>query len=194
MTEDNQIIVFDDFLSRNSTLNLKKKLLGLSFPWYYAPSSTYKNDSEWSDDPAFMFHIFRNENLVNSDHYYLILEKFNKLFELVGREASLVRANLVLKKFMTGEVNWHKDREDEHFVALFYVTDSSACTLVKMRENNELRNGKIESKSGRLALIPGEIYHSHQFPVDEDRVVINFIFEGKFPNKLRKIGNDSDRS
>ena len=156
--------IYKNFLDKKQHSKINNILLGLDFPWFYAPHQTSKRDS------SFMFHCFFRDKKINSKFFYLIkpiLEKLN-INKIIN-----IRSNLCLKRPMKN--NWHSDFDclkstPKSRVAIYYVNTNNGYTKFK--------DLKIKSEKNKIAIFHGDIKHKAIFQTNTDtRIVINFNYE-----------------
>ncbi len=156
--------IYKNFLDKKQHSKINNILLGLDFPWFYAPYQTSKRDS------SFMFHCFFRNNKINSKYYFLIkpiLKKLN-INKIIN-----IRSNLCLKRPMKN--NWHSDFDllkpsPKNRVAIYYVNTNNGYTKFK--------NFKIKSEKNKIAIFNGDVKHKAVFQTNTDtRIVINFNYE-----------------
>ena len=126
----------DNFLKKNQYDSMKNIITNDSFSWFIQHGIRYEGDKG-----LFFSHTFYNENGINSDFYEKIVIPFIEKLKI----KKLFRAKLNLytktnKKIIHG---FHKDREDNHMVVLFYFNENNGHTV--------FRDKKV--KAGRLNLV-----------------------------------------
>ena len=188
--------IIDNFLEKEDFNHLEKTLFSKDmdnpnkFVWNYHEGivrdpemgPTGYEEHDWmynrplySSDCLFhgnrVFHspqIWANSNngLRYDRHYPIvkpIIDKLSikKLFD--------VRANLLVptKEHIYHES--HVDRDEEHKVALFYVTDNNGWTVLK-------DTAKVECVKNRMLLFDGSIEHHSVSSTDELRCVVNMNY------------------
>lgn len=85
--------------------------------------------------------------------------------------------------------NIHVDRNDDHWVCLYYVNNSDGDTvLFKQRVNEEIKSiddykegnfeplKRVTPKKGRAVVFKGNRYHSSTAPTEGVRCILNFDF------------------
>jgi hypothetical protein len=88
----------------------------------------------------------------------------------------------------------HVNLDHEHIVALYYITDSDADTVLfdqtmythpigaEINEDNFKEYCRVTPKKGRMLFFDGSRYHSSTSPSDHIRVAVSFDFIGRLPN------------
>ena len=175
--EQDKLIILDGIVENEVATHLQNVLLGDSFPWYYAPSSTH--NAEAGDKP-WLYHVFWYDGVrSNSTYADLIRSCFDPLFNLVGSSPAQVRTSMELRQ-VKGNTFWHVDREHEHFSIVYYVKDADGDTLF----GDEQNPFRVSPKMGRCVLFSGGILHCNELPVKSDRCIINMIFDKPFPEHV----------
>jgi hypothetical protein len=155
--------IIDNFLQKDVLINFKNLLMSSTVPWYWKENMT-KNDS------FFFNHCFYNYNSPKSNLFeefitpMLIKLKCNALIE--------VRANLMLKKNICYNSNFHIDKNFNCKTAIFYVNTNNGYTLL-----DKDKKIKIECIENRMLIFDSKILHAAFSQTDEERrIVINFNY------------------
>lgn len=172
MTNDNEVVVIDDFLDSEYFNQIRDQLLKPTTPWYM---HTIDNNFNLPYNIV-MKHIVYADMAPASDFHQMFVPIYEKLniFSLIR-----VKANLQYPTSEVFETFWHQDihpgfpREGLR-LAILYLNDNDGYT--------KLENGQIiQAKANRMAIIPGHMQHTGSTHTgSEFRAVINFNYiEGR---------------
>jgi len=98
----------------------------------------------------------------------------------------------------------HYDRITEHIAVVYYINDSTGDTHIynnKFGNNAETYRGnfnkvdlnsyelltKVSPKKGRCLVFDGRFAHHANYPISEDRFIINFNFAAKVKNEFKSL-------
>jgi hypothetical protein len=166
------ITVIDNFLPEIIYQELYGMVTSINFSWNCVPTNSKEN-----------YFSFEKQVDGNED------SKFTELSEIVAMYVaekinhptnldSLMRIRYALiHREKTKKINAaHKDNENPHIAALFYINDSDGDTYF-YKEDAKTVIKQISPKANRLAIFDGNLYHSSSTPVDNQlRYAINFNF------------------
>jgi hypothetical protein len=153
-----------------------KYVTDIKFPWHYIDDATFEisNDPQTST-PSFVNLIYHNNNETNPhlDFFKPLLEA---MLEKTGYTLSTllrIRAGFLLNtKYVFPSMPYkynspHRDFEQEHFTAVYYVNKSDGDTVIfKEIESAEKYNVLHRStpEQGKLVMFNGWHYHSSTCP------------------------------
>jgi len=155
--------IIDNFLQKDVLINFKNLLMSDTISWYWKENMT-ENDS------FFFNHCFYNYNSPKS----ALFEEFitPMLIKLKCNAPVEVRANLMLKKNICYNSNFHVDRSFNCKTAIFYVNTNNGYTIL-----DKDKKIKIESIENRMLVFDSKILHAGFSQTDtERRIVINFNY------------------
>jgi len=155
--------VIDNFLQKDIFENLKLFLMSDEVGWYWKEHMT-KNDN------FFFNHCFYNNDKPRSH----VFEKFiiPLLIKLECKALIEARANLMLKKNICYQSNFHIDRKFNCKTAIFYINTNNGYTLLD--KNKKI---KIKCVENRMLIFNSKILHAAFSQTDvERRIVINFNY------------------
>jgi|TARA_R100001463_G_scaffold126488_1_gene184244 hypothetical protein len=153
----------DNFFKKNQYNSMKNIVTDDRFSWFIQHGICHEGDKG-----VFFSHTFYNENGINSNFYEKIVIPFIEKLKI----KRLFRAKLNLytktnKKIIHG---FHKDREDNHMVVLFYFNENNGHTV--------FRNKKVKSEDNRAVMFNGSLEHSSTSCSDQDyRITLNLNYE-----------------
>jgi len=170
--------IIDNFLSQKDFLNIVSIFFPQdlnnpnNFTWNYQKGivrdpekgPTGYEEYDWMYNRS----LYSSDNGLKFDKHYLIVKpiidklKVKKLFD--------VRANLLVPTKEHIYHEFHTDRNVQHTVALFYVTDCNGFTILK-------DTAKVECTQNRMLLFDGSIEHHSVTSTDHPRCVININYE-----------------
>jgi hypothetical protein len=152
--------VIDNAISDSDFQNLKDKIMGSNFPWYYADTVAYEEEK---GDDFYFLHTFYDQCEPKSNYYNLIIPV---LVKIQAKAIIRAKANAYpnINKFV--KHNQHQDYKFSHKGAIFYVNSNNGYTML---ENGE----KIESKENRLLLFNSSKLHNSTNCTDK-KMRINF--------------------
>ena len=161
--------IVDNFLDENYFNELKKVILGDSFPWYYNDVITNAKDSQ---DKLYFTHSFYND--LDSPHdpgvgsrYFYILKPF--LNHIKCKSIIRIKANLHLNKNKKQIHQSHVDYSFSHKGCLLYLNDNNGFTYFEKES--------VEPKANRVVFFNPSKKHSSSLCTDKKRRVnINFNY------------------
>lgn len=191
------IKVIDNFISIDYQEEIKKILLGNSFPWYFSDDITFGKNLVDSNDlgeahPAHAHLFCRNRNITSS-YFDLVKPIANSAISNLNLDChDIVQCRSFLQyplsnRFIKQHTDkLHIDLPYDHVVVLYYVIDADGETVIsdKIREGNvEEYHHRLEDhpilervtpKQGRAIVFDGKYYHAAFQPQSSMRCVINF--------------------
>lgn len=182
------IIVLDDFISKQYQDELEQNLLGDSrIPWFMQDDVTMG----FKDLPYNNFglsHVLKNDHGIASNLYHftmpLVYEAFSRINYRVDN-IILARSFVQLPSTNTNP-NWpHVDLNIPHAVCLYYVNDSQGETILyketleDIPRDNAIQHSfteikRVTPKKGRVVLFNGNQYHASGKPSSTKRCILNF--------------------
>jgi hypothetical protein len=199
---DNEIIIIDDCIPKETQDNIEKMLGGSYFPWYLnesavlgdavnnisliEPQISLKTIPGAYDRPQFTHSILTAEGQWSSA--YPVIMSLLSVPPFTFSNILRIKANLTYPRTdnQTGLFGVpHSDIVDmkDYITAIYYVNDNDGDTYIfnekyEQRTYKELTVKKVVSpKKGRMVLFKGNHLHSGNYPIqDKPRIVINFNF------------------
>jgi hypothetical protein len=153
----------NNFLNKNEFENLKNILISEETPWFWTNNMT-KNDN------YFFNHCFYNHGFPQSSLFKEFISPILKKLEC--KAVIEVRANLMLKKEVSYNSNFHCDRPFNCQTAILYINTNNGFTILDEKEKI-----KIECIENRMLVFDSQISHAAFSQTDTDRrIVINFNY------------------
>lgn len=179
------MVVVDNFIPVKFQQELEDLLLGVSFPWKYAPN-TYGSDnnvmknSNISETPQFVHLLFNYPNYISE--FFSLIRPLLYFTELNYTEIMRMKANFLYKNqnfikgtYHTPHIDSPKDG-NEYKTILYYVNDSDGDTVFFDSTGNI--NKCFSPKRGRAIIFDSTLYHASTSPVISDkRIVINTVLK-----------------
>jgi hypothetical protein len=183
--------VHDEAVNILDQIYIKDSLLGVDFSWYFKNDVTEING--YQNRPGFC-HNFMLEGKINSPYFEIVklLVKLaeratDKKFERVLHARSFCQLPLS-EALVNHNVldQYHIDREEPHWVILYYVNDYDGETIIsdscfdytgnniidtKTHQFNIIK--RVEGKQGRMLFFNGKHYHTATQPKEKYKCVIN---------------------
>ena len=162
-------VVINNFLDKQSFLNLQKIMLSNFVCWNYNEGIDYSDEE--GDKFQFTLNFYKNNTGPSSQHYGKLS---NVLNEIKPKEIYRIKANLLTKTSEIEVNSFHNDIDDLGILpwttSIFYMNTNNGYT--------EFQNGTIvESKENRMVVFPAEMKHRGTSCTDKKiRVVINFNY------------------
>ena len=162
-------VVINNFLDKQSFLNLQKIMLSNFVCWNYNEGIDYSDEE--GDKFQFTHNFYKNNTGPSSQHYGKLS---NVLNEIKPKEIYRIKANLLTKTSEIEVNSFHNDIDDLGILpwttSIFYMNTNNGYT--------EFQNGAIvESKENRMVVFPAEMKHRGTSCTDKKiRVVINFNY------------------
>lgn len=188
------IIVIDDFISRDYQNHILSIVNNATFPWYFRKNIVaYEYGKQPLNIHGFTHELYEEQRPISNFFntiYPLVLsitEKTGVSFNFLDR----MRFNFVLgNPDSTMDYHMpHVDNYSKHYVALYYVNDCDGDTVIFnerldiptierdeffLRRNEWTIKQRVAPKKGRLLLFPGNYYHSSSYTKTQPyRCVIN---------------------
>lgn len=191
------IKIVDNLISKDFQEEIKRVMLGHSFPWYFAEDITFgknliESEKLGQTHPAHA-HLFCRNKTPTSNFFDLVRPLANfgaaevniTLNDVVQCRSFLqfpLSDNFLKKKLD----RLHIDLPYDHLVVLYYVLDSDGDTLIvdkTRKENKEEYHYEVEDfnilkrvtpKQGRAVIFDGKYYHTAMQPCKNMRCIINF--------------------
>jgi hypothetical protein len=191
MIED--IRVYDNVVSIETQELIEKTLSGEDFYWFLFPGSSNGSVGDYQgdlvmlqDDPRLKEYLTFGHNFLkdgkltsyNAEIVYKMFQQFCKDAGIDQTRIGVMKANLQTQCNFSKEYFFntpHRDREDEHTVAIYYVNDSDGDTTIFDDTGNIIKT--VSPKRGRFLVFNGKYFHAGRHPaVSNKRIVINFNF------------------
>ena len=158
--------VVDNFLPKENFIELKKVLMGSSFPWYYYPNISNKNIVS-KGSLFYMMHLFY-DNEPNSNQYQIIKENLLSFIDI--KSLIRVKANLYPNQNIRDIGEMHADFNYKHKGAIFSINTNNGGTLLK-------DGTVINSVENRILFFNPSIKHDSLNCTDEKaRINININY------------------
>ena len=158
-----EVQVYDNFLSKADFDELKKILLGFSFPYYFQTSKV-------SDGDGFcqFTHIFYEKHNINSDY----CDKLNPILDKLNLVSLIrIKVNLQLKDTEVRVTGMHHDIQnpiENQKTGIFYMNTNNGKTVFEDGE-------EIDSIENRMIIFPASKQHAGTTHTDTMyRCLINF--------------------
>ena len=143
--------IIDNFLSKKDFKKIKDIFLSGDLPYYFNNCVTFKNDGYF-----YFTHDLYKDNIVTSNHFYLVEPLIKKLNILFLRR---VKINCYTRDSKLIRHREHQDLLVPHQGAIFSLNTCNGGTYIK--------NKFIESKENRIILFDPSIKHSSTNCTDE---------------------------
>jgi hypothetical protein len=162
--------IIDNFLPIDVFENIKQKMLGANFPWFYNSfivTSTEERTIKKQFDYQFTHNFYRDYQ-TTSDWFQLLEPLILKI-----NPAAIIRIKANLNPSTEERVihQYHLDHEQfDGKVAVFYINTNNGVTMFK-------DGTVIESVENRLAVFDPDILHTGTSCTDQQvRCLINIMF------------------
>lgn len=204
----NNAYIFDDVLPKSDQLYLEKYVKDKNIQWDCVDNITRKNDAkeEQHKFPAKVhLQIYCKDEIVKK-----IAESIQ--INISQRLGLQFIANYRWKINWTSPLNYkynpsgliHRDRINEHLVAVYYINNTTGDTSIFNNiKGNDAESysispdnvnfddytllNKVSPKMGRCFVFNGNLAHYGDYPLNEDRWIINFNFATKDINKKKLL-------
>ncbi len=165
-------------------------LTDIKFPWHFLEDAThvYANDTQ-NSTPSFANLIYHPNNESNPylDFFKPLIDEILKKSNLKLVNLLRVRAGFLLNtKYVLPSMPYkynapHRDFEEDHYTAIYYVNESDGDTVV-FHEKQESKEYKPMHKSrpdqGKVLLFDGLHYHASTCPkMCTKRIVLTINFQ-----------------
>jgi hypothetical protein len=182
--------ICDGVVSLEDQLNFKDLFYRYDFPWYY--NADVSTNNGYQKRPG-MFHKFiSSDNKINSPYFDIVIKLVKYAEQISNRKFDRVlRASTFLQFPLSHDIvdhnvldQYHIDRDDPHWVILYYVNDYDGETVF----SNTLYDGseksivdrdnfnvvkRVQGKQGRFSFFDGRIYHAATQPRKDMKCIIN---------------------
>jgi hypothetical protein len=178
-------IVDNSIFSDLEQEDIKKYMTGM-FPWFLGDGHEKTADSNQysSSNNVFEYmqlcHGFMRDSEITSDHHALtavMVDMIKSKYSFLGK-VTRIKANLQSKVYepnINAHNTPHIDTALEHWVVLYYVTDSDGDTFIF--DNDLTIKQRISPQQGQILIFDGLSLHAGMHPRFSDyRIVINFNF------------------
>lgn len=158
--------IIDNVLSKKSFLKIQNYFLN-QLTWKYSDFIT-GSDYEKNNLDCYMFNniFYINEPFFMSKDISILLPIID---ELDMYKFYRCKSNFYSRTNEIVQHSYHKDRNDEHLVALYYVNSNNGFTVLK-------DVAKIESIENRLLIFDGKLEHASTSSSDNVRINVAFNF------------------
>lgn len=152
--------VIDNFLPKDSFLDIKTILESNNFPWFF------QNTVSGKDNDYYFIHHLYNHDTISSNYFNMIkpiIDKI-KIKSLIRIKCNVYPSTQKAQKHPT-----HKDYDFKHLGAIYYVNSNNGYTSIN--------KNKIESIENRFLLFDPSVEHNSVTCTDEKvRLNINFNY------------------
>jgi hypothetical protein len=162
--------IIENFLPIEIHQKYLELLISNTFPYYYIDGVSHTDGTE--DDFFFFHNLHGNPHNFTSDGGEIVSRYFNRLImPILGRLPftfnNLLRAriNLFTRKQEPIMSNFHRDLEDKHTVALYYLNSNNGETVFKTGE-------KVPSVANQMLIFDGHMDHA-VIPQTDEKVRVN---------------------
>jgi len=162
--------IIENFLPTEIHQKYLELLISNTFPYYYIDGVSHTDGTE--DDFFFFHNLHGNPHNFTSDGGEIVSRYFNRLImPILGRLPftfnNLLRAriNLFTRKQEPIMSNFHRDLEDKHTVALYYLNSNNGETVFKTGE-------KVPSVANQMLIFDGHMDHA-VIPQTDEKVRVN---------------------
>ena len=152
--------VIDNFLPKDSFLDIKTILESNSFPWFF------QNTVSGKDNDYYFIHHLYNHDTISSNYFNMIKPIIDKI-----KMKSLIRikCNMYPSTQKAQKHPPHRDYDFKHLGAIYYVNSNNGYTSIN--------KDKIESIENRILLFDPSVEHNSVTCTDEKvRLNINFNY------------------
>lgn len=193
-----EILIIDDVVDKETQDLIEKSIFSPETQWTFGRTVFYHSHPEVTKEHQKRVMTFTKSLCRIDDQYYVedldlytkpIIEAARKFDQKINKlMTARIQLQVPLNDPRTHGVP-HVDgyRPFPYMVAIYYVNESSGDTVIyKQTTDNctpdDVKNGKLEIdqtipyKKGRIAIFPGNIYHSAGRPSDDVRCIINYNF------------------
>jgi hypothetical protein len=185
-------IEFVEIIDKQYQSKLYELVTDKKFPWHFLEDTTYElaNDTQ-NSTPSFVNLIYHQDNQSNPYLEFVqplintMLEKANlELIQLLRiRVGFLLNTKYILPNMPYKYNIPHRDYEQEHYTAVYYINDSDGDTVIFHElESSEKYNVMHRSRpdKGKLLLFNGWHYHASTCPkMFTKRIAITINFTAK---------------
>jgi len=185
------IDIYDDVLDKTDFQEVKHIVESPEFPWYIrylrtSPggrknSTYYKDEDIYQNNPQFSFtHLCSGWDNIKTDYYdmtHVLAEKCKIKANLNDYVTERLRWRMQIRSEKNVRSKPHLDMKDFEpkdslKVGIFYLHDSDSPTFIYDEEKKIV--DEVESKSNRLLVMPGDVFHSGSKPKTHNfRIVLN---------------------
>lgn len=182
--------IYDNILPKSVVNNAENILTSNQFPWFLSLKTVYRPggfsdtnqhyNQKYKDKCSFKHSFTLGEPpSVFSEYYKFAKHLLDQIVSSIGIKKYLLlraRANYTYPlPINEPEIPLipHTDRQYNHTVILYYVSDSDGDTVFLDNNNNIITT--IKPAKGRFIVFDGTILHTNYFPKFHDkRIVINY--------------------
>lgn len=182
--------ICDGVVSFEDQNYFKDLLYRYDFPWYY--NADVSTDNGYQKRPG-MFHKFiSSDNKINSPHFDIVIKLVRYAEQISNRKfKQVLRASTFLQFPLSHDIvdhnvldQYHIDRDDPHWVILYYVNDYDGETVfsdtlydgseksIVERDNFNVVK-RVQGKQGRFSFFDGRIYHAATQPRKDMKCIVN---------------------
>ena len=173
-TNDKEIKVIDNFLSKRAFKKLNKLIISGNFPWYWADKSTHEKTTHGKD--SFFCHSLIYKEHKNSSFFEEIIEPFKKKIKF--KDCIRSKINLQYNQGEKIETMYHVDFPELQGTASKGITGIYYLDTCNGHTSFQINGANIQSKENRMVLFAWDLQHRGVSQTDKARrIVINFNFE-----------------
>jgi len=162
--------VINNFLPDEIHQQFVDLLMSNDFPYFYIDGLSHTDGTE--DDFHFLHNLYGNPHNFNHSGGEIVSRYFNRLImPILGRLPltfnNLLRARVNLLTRAKNPIisNFHRDLEDKHTVALYYLNSNNGETVFKTGE-------KVPSVANQMLIFDGHMDHA-VIPQTDEKVRVN---------------------
>lgn len=187
------IEVYDDLIPIEKQQLIEEILSGPDFFWFLFPGGVNGSVGDYNGDLVILQddhrlkeyltfgHNFLKDGKLTSQNGLLVYQMFQQFCKDAGIEQTRIgriKANFQTQCNFSQEYFFntpHRDRADDHTVAVYYVNDCDGDTTLFDDLGNIVKT--VSPKRGRFLVFDGKYFHAGRHPILADkRIVINFNF------------------
>ena len=181
MKQKKFIEVCDNLIHPSIANKIESLLTSDKVDYHYVQNITGGGNKKKDYLPGFSYNFIISEpNFYTPYHFFLshVLYKLSDFFNFHINTIVKARSFLQVPTFNSSPNSIHTDLPYDHWVCLYYVTDSDGDTILFDDDNNEIQ--RVPPKKGRIVFFDGSIKHCSSSPSKTHRSVLNFDFIGEF--------------
>jgi hypothetical protein len=154
--------IYKNFLTKDEFKNIKTKMMGEWFPWYFNEGVNKPNDKNFQ----FIFNFLANEKKCIDEHFNILKPLLNKINV---KKFNRIKANLLTKTNKITENGMHID-QPKGTTGIFYINNCNGYTKFETGE-------KIKSEENKYVEFNSTLKHTGSSCTNQTRrIVINFNY------------------
>ena len=194
MTDFEPIEIYD-VIDYNYSMEILNKVTNIDFDWHFMNDTTYEDrlDQDPRHSTPSFAHLIYHPNNQHNPHLDFFMPLLNATCEKAGLELhTLLRMRLgflLNTKYSFPHLPYeyntpHRDYEQEHFTACYYVNSSDGDTVIFHEKDQPLLTGqkyhrkfKSEPLQGKVLVFNGWHFHASTCPkMHNQRIVLTMNF------------------